>query len=330
MNRDNLVIEMSKVSKSFGRTVALDHVDLDVHPGRIIGLLGANGAGKSTLLRTIIGLYLPDRGRVVTLGCPAKDLGPRELARIGYVHQEGELLNWMKVGQLVRYVSAYYPNWNQDLERRYIVDFEIHTGARVGSLSPGERQKVAILIAIGFEPELLILDEPASALDPIARAKFLDLLLDLFGIPSVGATPRGCPPDGQAQGPAPTGCTPNRTIIISSHILSDVEKVIDHVVIMDHGRIICDRNFDELREQYHRVRLTTLHGSLPANLPFAGVLDCQRNETEALLTVCGQTPQCLADQARAIDCEAEIQPLPLEDIYRLVVGEKREWSLTQR
>ena len=106
--------------------------------------------------------------------------GPEELARIGYVHQEGELLNWMTVGQLIRYVSAYYPNWNEGLEQRYIADFEINTGARVGSLSPGERQKVAILIAIGFEPELLILDEPASALDPIARAKFLDLLLDLF------------------------------------------------------------------------------------------------------------------------------------------------------
>ena len=126
---------------------------------------------------------------------------------------------------------------------------------------------------------------------------------------------------------AGTGACPykrysNRTIVISSHILSDVEKVIDHVVIMDHGRIICDRNFDELREQYHRIRLTALHGPLPAQLPFAGVLDCRRNETEALLTVRDQTPKCIEDQARSIDCEAEIQPLPLEDLYRLVVNGK--------
>jgi hypothetical protein len=91
---------------------------------------------------------------------------------------------------------------------------------------------------------------------------------------------------------------------------------------MDHGRIICDRNFDELREQYHRVRLTALHGPLSTNLPFAGVLQCQRNETEALLTVRDQTPQGIEDQARAVDCEAELQPLPLEDIYRLVVNGK--------
>lgn len=297
MSNDSPIVEIRKVSKSFGRTRALDEVDLGIRPGRIIGLLGANGAGKSTLLRTIIGLYLPDNGYVVTFGCLAKDLGPRELARIGYVHQEGELLGWMTVGQLVRYVSAYYPTWNRDLERRYIQDFEVDVRARVGSLSPGERQKVAILIAVAFEPELLILDEPASALDPIARARFLDLLLELI----------------QTEG---------RTIVISSHILSDVEKVIDHVVIMDRGRIIRDSSFDDLREEYARVRLTALHGPLPAQLPFAGVLQCQRNDGEALLTVRRQSPDRIEQQARAIDCEAEIQPLPLEDIYRLVVEGK--------
>jgi ABC-2 type transport system ATP-binding protein len=302
MSDNGAIIRMDEVSKAFGRTRALDGVNLAVQPGRIIGLLGANGAGKSTLLRTIIGLYLPDQGRVETFGCLARDLGPKELARIGYVHQEGELLNWMTVGQLLRYVAAYYPSWNRDLERKYIADFDVDEKARVGSLSPGERQKVAILIAIGFEPELLILDEPASALDPIARARFLDLLLELIQ-------------------------TENRTILISSHILSDVEKVIDHVIIMDRGRISRDTSFDDLREEYAGVRLTALHGSLPTTLPFAGVLDCQRNEAEALLTLHNQSPQRIEDQARSIDCKAEIQPLPLEDIYRLVVGER--WQRTQ-
>jgi len=305
MSSDNPIVEMSKVSKWFGATRALDDVDLAVHPGRIIGLLGAIGAGKSTLLRSIIGLYLPDDGRVVTFGCPARDLGPQELARIGYVHQEGEMLNWMTVGQLVRYVAAYYPNWNKDLEQRYISDFGINLQARVGSLSPGERQKVAILIAVGFEPELLILDEPASALDPIARARFLDLLLELI----------------QTEG---------RTIVISSHILSDVEKVIDHVVIMDHGRIIRDSSFDDLREEFSRIRLTALHGPLPAQLPFTGIIQCQRSDGEALLTVRHQSPDCIEQQAQAIDCEAEIQPLPLEDIYRLVVESKSQHRADQR
>jgi ABC-2 type transport system ATP-binding protein len=140
MNDASPIVEISRISESFGRARALDNVDLAIGPGRIIGLLGANGAGKSTLLRTIIGLYLPDTGRVATFGTVARDLGPRELARIGYVHQEGELLNWMTVGQLLRYVSAYYPNWNERLEQRYIADFVINTGARVGSLFDAIRE----------------------------------------------------------------------------------------------------------------------------------------------------------------------------------------------
>jgi len=297
MNNDGAIVEVSRVSKAFGVTKALDEVSLAVYPGRIIGLLGANGAGKSTLLRTIIGFYLPDSGQVTTFGRSARDLGPRELTRIGYVHQEGELPHWMTVAQLIRYVAAYYHDWNEELERRYLADFAVNTKTRVAALSPGERQKVAILIAIGFEPQLLILDEPASALDPIARADFLNLLLEFI----------------QTEG---------RTIIISSHILSDVEKVIDYVLIMDGGRLIRDCGFDDLREEYSRVRLTALHGLLPETLPFAGVLQCQRGDGEAPLTVRHQSPECIEWQARAIDCDADIQPLSLEDIYRLVINDQ--------
>jgi len=294
MNNESPIVEMHGVCKSFGKTTALDNIDLEIHPGRIIGLLGANGAGKSTLLRLIIGLYLPDRGRCVTFGCEAKKLGPGELSRIGYVHQEGELLEWMTVGQLIRYVGAYYPAWNSKIEEKYVADFDISTSARVGSLSPGQRQKVAILLAIGFEPQLLILDEPASALDPIARANFLNLLLELI----------------QQE---------NRTIIISSHILSDVEKVIDHVVIMKDARILLNSSFDDLREQFARIRLTALGGELPAELPFPNVVHCQRSDGQAILTVRNCSRQVLQEQAQSLNCWVEIETLPLEEIYRIVV-----------
>jgi ABC-2 type transport system ATP-binding protein len=297
MSDNNPIVQIRGLSKWFGAIEALKDVDLTVERGRIIGLLGANGAGKSTLLRHIIGLYLPDLGECTTLGCPAGKLGPAELARIGYVHQEGELLDWMTVKQLIRYVSVYYPTWNRDLEERYIRDFEISLKARVGTLSPGQRQRLAILLAICFEPELLILDEPAAALDPLARAQFLDLLLQFI----------------QNQ---------DRTILISSHILSDVEKVIDHVLIMDRGRILCDTPFDDLREKYVRVNLTSLEGPLPADLPFANVVESRRNETQATLTVHDLTPEEIDSAATAMNCQADVQPLPLEDLYRLVVERK--------
>ena len=295
MTDDNPIIQIHNVSKNFKKVHALDNVSLDIFPGRIVGLLGANGAGKSTLLRHIIGLYLADAGACITFGQDAATLTPAELGRIGYVHQEGELLDWMTSKQLIRYVSAYYDTWNHDLEERYIRDFEISLKARVGSLSPGQRQRLAILLAIGFEPDLLILDEPASALDPVARGQFLDLLLQIIQ-------------------------DKTRTIIISSHILSDVEKVIDHCIIMREGRILRDCGFDDLREELLRMTVVSLDGELPAELPFENVIDCKRTGSQAVLTVYDSTEQELETRANEINCSIEIRPLPLEDIYKIVVS----------
>jgi ABC-2 type transport system ATP-binding protein len=295
MNNEEPIVQMRKVCKQFGNIKALDDINLQIYPGRIIGLLGANGAGKSTLLRNIIGLYLQDEGECITFGSVAKKLGPKELARIGYVHQEGELLDWMTVRQLISYVSAYYQSWNRELEEKYVEDFEISTQARVGSLSPGQRQRLSILLAIGFEPELLILDEPAAALDPLARAQFLDLLLQIIQ-------------------------TENRTIIISSHILSDVEKVIDHAVIMKKGRILLDCSFDELRERFSQVRISALGKELPSEFPFENILHCQRSDGQAILTVQDCPREIIQEQAKSLDCWVEIEMLPLEEIYKIVVS----------
>jgi len=286
---------MRKVSKRFGKIQALDKVDLEIKRGEIIGLLGANGAGKSTLLRCIIGLYLAEEGECVTFETDAGELSPKELGRIGYVHQEGELLGWMTTKQLIRYVSAYYENWNHELEEQYIEDFDISLKDRVGSLSPGQRQKLAILLAIGFEPELLILDEPASALDPIARGQFLDLLLEIIQ-------------------------DENRTIIISSHILSDVEKVIDHTLIMRKGSVLRDCSFDSLREEFVRFTLTCLDGPLPTELPFENVISCQKSEGRAVMTVQNYSQEMLEAEAKALNCEIEIRPLSLEEIYKIVAS----------
>jgi len=295
MTNGNPIIQMRNVSKGFGRIQALDGINLEISRGKIIGLLGANGAGKSTLLRHIIGLYLADEGQCITFGADAGKLGPKELGRIGYVHQEGELLEWMTIKQLVRYVSAYYETWNHELEEKYIADFDISIKDRVSSLSPGQRQKVAILLAIGFAPELLILDEPASALDPIARSRFLDLLLQLIQ-------------------------DENRTIIISSHILSDVEKVIDHTIIMRKGRILRDSCFDSLREEFLKVILTSLNGQLPKELPFENLISCQRSGSQAVLTVQNYTSSDLEAKAKEINCTVDIKPLSLEEIYKIVVN----------
>jgi ABC-2 type transport system ATP-binding protein len=294
------IISVRNLSKSFGPVRALDSLSLDIYPGRIVGLMGANGSGKSTLMRHWIGLYLPSHGSCATFGVEAARLGSKEMARIGYVHQEGELIPWVTVAQLIRYVAAYYSNWNSDIEKRYLAEFELSPSASVGTLSPGDRQKLAVLLAIGFEPELLILDEPAAAMDPIARRSFFDLLLEMIQ-------------------------TPERTIIISSHILSDLEKVIDHALIMDKGRLLRDCSFDDLREQFHKIRLTSLGRELPAQLPFKNVIEKKQNGVQAVLTIAGQIAASdqLESLAGSIHCQVEFLPLPIEDIYPLVIQEGR-------
>jgi ABC-2 type transport system ATP-binding protein len=292
VSNDDPLVRIQDLRKSFRGARALAGVSLELRRGEIVGLIGPNGGGKTTLLRQVVGLHLPDDGRCVTLGRVAAELGPEELARIGYVDQQSELLGWMRVDRHIDFVKAYYPRWNSALERAYLDRFDIPTDVRVSTLSPGVRQQLAVLLAVAFEPELLILDEPAAAMDPLARARFLDLLLELI----------------QDQ---------RRAIVISSHILSDIEKVVDRVVILRKGVVVRDASLDELREAYRRVRLHAIDGQVPETIALPGVVEMQRNGRQALLTVRGAGDDAIQDAARGAGCVAEIDPLPLDDIYRL-------------
>lgn len=293
------VVRIQDLHKQFDFTEVLKGVSLDIHAGSIVGLLGANGSGKSTLIRHMVGLYLPDKGNCTTLGCDAVKLGPQELARIGYVHQEGELIAWMTVAQIVRYVASYYPSWNTELEKRYVSEFKLDVDVIVADLSPGQRQMLSILLAIGSEPDLLLLDEPAAALDPLARQRFLDLLLSII---------QDC----------------NRTILISSHILSDVEKVIDHVVILDGGEVSRDVNLDELQQEFVKLRCTSVGGDLPDPLMLGELLSCERNASEAVV-IAKAGPDLDPDQiAQRMDCVVDELPLSLDELYGLVLLPRTE------
>lgn len=293
------VVKILDLHKQFDSSDVLKGISLEICAGSIVGLLGANAAGKSTLIRHMVGLYLPNRGICTTFGCDAAKLSPRELARIGYVHQEGPLVDWMTVSQMVRYVSAFYPSWSTELEKEYLSEFKLDRNAIVGNLSPGHRQMLAILLAIGFEPDLLLLDEPAAALDPLARQRFLDLLLGIIQ-------------------------DPERTVLISSHILSDVEKVIDHVVILDQGEVCRDVNLSELQQEFVKLRVTALRGDLPDPLPFRQLLTCRRNGSEAIVVVRARPDQELDLIAHGMDSTFDVLPLSLEELYGLALSASGE------
>jgi ABC-2 type transport system ATP-binding protein len=222
----DLAIEIRGVIKSYGKKTVLTGVDLTVPTGSVVGLLGTNGAGKTTLLKCALGLIRPQAGEIRVLGEPAWTLSAGAKARIGYVPQVIGLYPWMKVRHLIDYTAAFYPTWNHELVAKLVREWSIPLEDRIQPLSVGQLQKVAILLAIGHEPDVLVLDEPAASLDPLARRQFLQMIIDL----------------------AEPG---RRTVLFSTHITSDLERVADRVAILKSGVIAWHGLLEDLKEQTH-------------------------------------------------------------------------------
>src|SRR5215468_8493791 len=226
------MLELRGVSKSFGHKLVLNEVDLSLSAGSVLGLVGKNGAGKTTLLKCALGLQRPQLGDVRILGEPAWELSAAGKERLGYVPQKIDLYPWMKIRQITAYTGAFYPRWNKALVERRLREWELNPEDRVGPLSVGQMQKLAIILALGHEPDLLVLDEPAASLDPVARRDFLKALLEI----------------------AANG---KRTIVFSTHITSDLERVADRVAILRHGKISYHGELDALKDNMKRLHVTS-------------------------------------------------------------------------
>lgn len=288
--------ELRDVTKQFGSVTALDRVTVSIPPRSVVGLIGRNGSGKTTLLRHLVGLALPTRGSCYTLGVSAGELGSAELSRIGVVNQENRFIDWMSVDEHIRYVSSFYPHWDRDLETRLLKDLELDRRARVGALSPGNVQKLAVILAVGHHPDLLLLDEPVSALDPISRAGMLRFLVELL-----------------QEG--------TRTIVISSHVLTDIERMVDHVICLHQGRLRVSAGFDELRERFCEWMVTSKNGRLPVYFPERYVVAHQGNSFQAVVSV-RDAGDRLPEFKIRYEAEVAIRPLNLERLFPLLLEEK--------
>jgi ABC-2 type transport system ATP-binding protein len=224
------VIAVSGVTRRFGRTTALDNVSLSVPRGAVFGLVGANGAGKTTLIRHVLGLLQAASGSVRVFGRDPVADPKGVLARAGYLSEENDLPGWMRVQQLIRYTRAFYPSWDDDYAEELRRTFGLDEAARVKNLSKGQRARVGLLIALAYRPELLVLDEPSSGLDPIVRRDILTAIIR-------------------------TIAEEGRTVLFSSHLLDEVERVSDHVAMIDRGRIAFCAALDDLKETHHRLTL---------------------------------------------------------------------------
>ena len=227
------LLELSCVSLSYGTANVLNGTNLKIERGSITGLLGRNGCGKTTLIRVALGLMHADDGEATVFDEPSIDSASEVRKRIGYVPQTFESFGWMKVHDCVEFVASFYKDcWDSELIERLTNEWRL-SDRKIGELSPGDQQKVSILLAIGHRPDLLILDEPVAKLDPAARREFLRALVEM-------------------------NIDHDQTILLSSHITSDIERICSHIAVLHEGQIVCHSTIDDLR-QY--VRVVSVPGS---------------------------------------------------------------------
>jgi ABC-2 type transport system ATP-binding protein len=221
------VIYISELSRTFGTNAALASVSLVLPRGAVYGLVGANGAGKTTLIKHILGLLRAESGSVRVFGLDPVADPVDVLSRIGYLSEENDLPAWMRVEELIRYSRAFYPAWDDAYAEELRQKFALDPTAKIKSLSKGQKARVGLLLALAHRPELLVLDEPSSGLDPIVRRDIL------------GAVIRTIADEG-------------RTVLFSSHLLDEVEEVADHVTMINKGTIVLSAPLDTIKAS-HRV-----------------------------------------------------------------------------
>jgi ABC-2 type transport system ATP-binding protein len=223
------VIQIETLTRRFGPKPALECVSLTVPRGSVFGLVGANGAGKTTLIKHVLGLLRAETGKVRVFGRDPTVDSAEVLGRIGYLAEDNDLPGWMRVGELLRYTQAFYPNWDEAYAKQLRKEFELNLDAQVKYLSKGQRARAGLLVALAHRPELLVLDEPSSGLDPIVRRDILEAIIR-------------------------TIAEEGRTVLFSSHLLHEVERVADSVAMINRGRVVFSATLDDVKDTHRCVR----------------------------------------------------------------------------
>ena len=218
------------LSKSFGAQAAVSELNLRIQPGAVYGFLGRNGAGKTTTMRMLLGLVRPTKGRARVLGLdPTRETElMRILERVAFVPQRKQLYGWATPGELVRMNKGYFARWSDAAAARLAQRLEIPMNMAFKKLSIGNQSKVALLLALAQEAEVLILDEPTAGLDPVMVDEILRTLIE----------------DHVSQG---------RTIFVSSHHMGEVEQICDWVGILEGGRLLLESRLEEIRQEFRLV-----------------------------------------------------------------------------
>jgi ABC-2 type transport system ATP-binding protein len=291
------VVEVRDVSRKFGKTMALDGISLDVQPGQVYGLVGANGQGKTTLMRHLLGLLRAQHGSVRVFGLDPVRRPVEVLQRVGYLSEDRDLPDWMRIRELMRYTAAYHPTWDEVYALELLELFGLDPDKKVKELSKGMRAQAGLIAAVAHRPQLLLLDEPSTGLDAVVRKDILNVIIR-------------------------TVADEGRAVIFSSHLLDEVEQMSDYVFMIDAGQMVLEGVLDEVKEQHH---LLNIHFPAPVDeLPtLDGVLSAEcRGDSWSL--VCNGARESVEDALRALGGRVtRSRNASLQEIFVARVGRDR-------
>ncbi|NND93190.1 MAG: ABC transporter ATP-binding protein [Granulosicoccus sp.] len=292
-------MSLEAVQKSFGSLRVLDGLTLAVYPGEVFGFLGRNGAGKSTAIRIIMGITRCDAGQIRVFGKSLSSDVTGIRQRIGYVAQEQNMYPWMTPKVLARFVSGFYPRWDEPRFQHLMADFDLPAKRRIGTFSGGMKAKLALTIALSTRPELLILDEPTAGMDPVARREFLDLVRE--------QTMR----DGA-------------TTFFSTHLIDEIEAVADRIGIVEAGRTIYDGELDPLRNSIGTWSIAMadyVPGSVPGEFARRRLRVLREGERQGRWVMCLQfSEDLLASHEIVLNEGWRHDVMSLEDVFIAVVA----------
>jgi ABC-2 type transport system ATP-binding protein len=286
------VIETAGLRKRYEDVEALCGLDLQVPSGSIFGFLGRNGAGKTTTLKVLLGMTRPTQGDARVFGLAAQDAtdGVAIRRRCAFVSDEKDLYDYMTIGDMIAFTKPFFPKWRADLEKHYLQKFDLSPSRKIKGLSRGTRTKVALLLALSRGAELLLLDEPTSGLDPAMSEEVLQAL--------VGHVARE-----------------EATVFFSSHQLTEVEQIADHVAIIDRGQTLVTGALDDLRAQYQRIRLVFENDAPDFRIHAPGTHRVRR-QGRVVTILSASRGTAVIDEVRGYRPVAiDVSPVSLKDIF---------------
>jgi ABC-2 type transport system ATP-binding protein len=286
---DGPIVEIRNLSRKFSEKEALHDLSLVIPRGGVFGLIGANGAGKTTLIKHLLGAHYAQSGSVRVFGLDPVKHPVEVLGRIGYMSEDRDVPPWLRVAEVIRYTRAFFPKWDDAYAEELRELFELDPKQRVSNLSRGQAARVALLLALAHRPELLLLDEPSSGLDPVVRRDILTAIVR-------------------------TVADEGRTVIFSSHLLDEVERLADRVAMIHRGRIVINDRLEALHDSFHRVTLR--FGTELSTAPeISGAIDHHGRGQLWTYTIHGDRERLLT-AAESLNAEiVQETPLSLEEIF---------------